>query len=93
MGIIRLSGYLDVPLHRLAQVSEALPEHISLTHEEDGCIKFSVAPCPDVDGRFLVSEAFISQDAFDAHQMRTHKSDWAKITDGIERHFTITEDA
>ena len=93
MGIIRLKGHIDVPTDRLDAVTAALSEHIALTHEEDGCLYFSVAPSPDNETRFIVSEAFKSQEAFDFHQVRTQRSEWAKVTKGIERHFEIKEDS
>ncbi|GLQ34467.1 hypothetical protein GCM10007939_07500 [Amylibacter marinus] len=92
MSVIRVTGHIDVPSDRLSAVQEAMAEHISLTHEEEGCLFFSITPCPDVAGRFLVSEAFKSQEDFDQHQIRTHKSHWGKVTSGIARNFTIQED-
>jgi len=42
-----------------------------------------------VKGRFLVSEAFVDQQAFDAHQARAKVSDWAKASQGIPREYSI----
>ncbi len=86
---VYLDGYLDVPEERWTSVREALTEHIALTHAEPGCIKFEVAPCPDVERRLLVSEIFENQAAFDAHQARAKASAWAQSSAGIPRHYTV----
>ena len=86
-GNFRLEGYIDVPAERCDAVSEALKEHIRLTREEPGCLFFNVDPCTDVTGRFLVSEAFVDRKAFEAHQSRSQASEWAKMSDGLERKF------
>jgi quinol monooxygenase YgiN len=88
---IRLHGYVDVPPDRLADVTDALVHHIRLTRAEAGCISFEVIPCTDVVGRFLVAEEFESRAAFDNHQSRTGRSDWAQITAGLPRKYKITE--
>ena len=86
-GTFRLEGYIEVPLERIAEVEAALGEHIALTRAEPGCIFFNVDPCPEVAGRFLVSEAFAGKDAFDAHQSRASASPWAKVSAGIPREY------
>jgi quinol monooxygenase YgiN len=88
-GTVTLTGYIDVPPERMDGVQAALSTHIELTLAEPGCLRFDVSPCPDVEGRFLVAEAFVDQQAFDAHQARTKASDWAKVTDGIPREYSI----
>jgi quinol monooxygenase YgiN len=89
-GNIILNGHIDVPPERLDAVAAALPDHIALTRAEPGCLFFDVRPCPDVAGRFLVSERFTDQAAFDAHQARAKASPWAEVTDGIPRDYQIT---
>ena len=91
-GRVFLNGYIDVPEDRLEAVRTALPEHIALTRQEDGCLSFEVAPDDTVPGRFMVSESFASQAAFDAHQTRTRNSKWFEITQGIPREYTITSE-
>ena len=86
-GTYRLEGYIDVPLERLEAIETALQEHIRLTREEPGCIYFNVDPCPDNQGRFIVSEAFVDEAAFAFHQERGGNSPWAKISEGIPRNF------
>lgn len=88
-GAILLDGHIDVPAERLAAVEAALPEHVRLTHDEPGCIYFSVTVCPDVAGRFMVSEIFVNQTAFDTHQARGAASVWAEVTRGIPRQYKI----
>lgn len=88
---IVLTGYLDVPGDRLAAVSAALPAHIALTREEPGCLAFDVTPDPEIPGRFNVAERFASRADFDAHQARMASSPWANVTEGIPRHYQITE--
>lgn len=93
MGVaacIYLAGFIDVPAERYEAVLAALPKHIALTEAESGCISFSVTPDPNIEGRLLVSEVFVDQAAFDAHQARTQVSDWARITQGIARHYDIS---
>lgn len=86
---IYLDGHIDVPTERMAAVSAALADHIALTRAEPGCLKFEVTPCSAVSGRFLVSEIFTDQSAFDAHQNRTRASSWFRVTEGIARDYTI----
>lgn len=88
---IQLTGYIDVPLARIGDVSAALPEHIRLTRLETGCLGFEVELDPKHQGRFLVSELFASRPDFDAHQNRTQNSEWARVTQGIARSYSISE--
>lgn len=91
-GRVYLTGYLEVPTDRWQAVREALPTHIKLTRAEAGCIAFEVTEDQQHSGRLLVSEVFENQAAFDAHQARTRQSAWFKVTEGIERHYSITTD-
>lgn len=89
MGKVFLTGYLEVPADRLEAVQAALPAHIALTRQEPGCLAFSVTRSPDDSTHFLVSETFTNQAAFEAHQQRTQTSNWARITAGLARHYSI----
>jgi len=91
MTKIHLTGHMDVPDDRIKAVSQAVGEHIALTRAEAGCLSFEVTPCPEVEGRFLVAETFENRAAFDAHQTRAGASTWARITAGLPRDYTITE--
>ncbi len=88
---IHLTGHIDVPADRLDEVKTALPEHIRLTRLEKGCISFNVSPDPHTSGRFNVAETFACRADFDQHQNRTKNSDWARITTGIPRSYSISE--
>ncbi len=86
---IRLTGHMDVSADRLASIEAALVEHKALTRAEPGCISFSVEPCDQVAGRFLVSELFRDPGSFEAHQARVKASDWGRISAGIPRSYKI----
>lgn len=86
-GSFRLEGHIDVPADRIAQVSEALKDHIKLTREEEGCIFFNVDACTKVEGRFLVSEAFVDDAAFQFHQERAGQSAWAEASKDVTRDY------
>ena len=88
-GKVYLDGYLEVPPDRAAAVAEALPDHITLTRAEPGCLAFDVTPSPSDPTRFLVSEIFADRAAFEAHQARAKASAWAEVTSGLKRHYTI----
>lgn len=88
-GRVYLDGYLDVPAERWGAVREALEDHIALTLQEPGCIKFQVVPCADIERRLLVSEIFEDQQAFEAHQARAKTSPWAEISAGIPREYAM----
>lgn len=83
----RLEGHIDVPADRIAQVSEALKDHINLTRAEEGCIFFNVDKCDKIEGRFLVSEAFVDEAAFQFHQERAGASPWAKASKDVPRDY------
>ena len=86
---VMLTGYMDGPSERLNAVKDALIEHINLTRAEKGCILFEVREDDAHPGRFLVSEVFENQKAFDAHQNRTRNSDWFNVTEGLPRNYSI----
>lgn len=88
---IRLEGVLIVPPERVAEVAEALPRHIALTRAEPGCLSFEVTSDPEDSGLFHVRELFRDRAAFDAHQDRAARSDWAAVTKGLRRDYTISE--
>ena len=88
---IHLNGHLDVPQERWESVMQALPEHIALTHAEEGCISFEVVPSEQIKHRLMVAEVFQDRASFDAHQTRTKASSWFEITADIPREYEITE--
>ncbi len=87
---VTLTGHINVPADRLDAVRTALPEHIRLTRAEPGCLSFDVTEDPATPGRFAVAEEFTDSEAFRAHQARAGASDWARVSDGVPRHYTVT---
>ncbi|WP_295836765.1 DUF4440 domain-containing protein [uncultured Microbacterium sp.] len=89
-GEVTLTGEL-----RCADAGEAervrahLDEHIALTRAETGCLAFDVTPAA-TDGVWRVSERFVDETAFDAHQRRVAQSTWGRETAGIERAYVVT---
>jgi quinol monooxygenase YgiN len=67
-----------------------LADHIALTRAEPGCLSFEVLEDANIPGQFNVSEAFVDQAAFDAHQARTETSAWFMVTQGIPQDYSIT---
>lgn len=88
---IVLTGHMDVPPDRIDAVMAALPHHIALTRAEPGCLSFDVNPAPDTPFRLVVSERFKSRADFEAHQARIKGTHWAEVTQGIARHYKVTE--
>jgi len=88
MTRVRLTGRLICTTSEDAALVRAfLPAHISASRAEPGCIRFDVTQesCGLV---WAVSEEFVSEAAFDAHQMRTKASPWGSATAHITRDFT-----
>ena len=82
-----ISGFADVPPEDRADFARALPEHSRLTNAEPGCHYFRVTPHPNIEGRYLVEEAFDDEAAYQAHGIRTHQTEWAQITRNIKRSY------
>lgn len=84
---VRLTGWLRCKNAIEAEtVARHLPEHVRLTRAEPGCIEFSIEATPD-PLVWSVSERFVDAAAFQAHQARTHGSEWFRATLGITRDF------
>jgi len=90
---ITLKGFITVPVDRLEHVRSALPQHILLTREEPGCLFFDVTENATIIGQFDVYEEFSNRASFEAHQQRGARSNWAHVTKGIARQYTISEDS
>ena len=73
-----------------AVVSALLPDHVSLSRAEPGCLTFSVTPT-DSPLVWTLDETFADRDAFDAHQTRTRTSVWYRVTAHLPRNFLVTE--
>ncbi len=87
--MIRLHGQMLCPPARRAEVRAALPAHIRLTRAEPGCMAFEVT---ETETGFAVREAFATRADLAAHQDRVLRSAWGRITAGLPRDYTITED-
>lgn len=90
MTQVTLQGYIQVPEADHEAVAAALPEHITLTRQEPGCVSFEVTADEAHPGRYVVNEVFASPQAFRAHQHRVNGSPWWEITRNVARHYTIT---
>jgi putative acetyltransferase len=89
--MVKLNGLLIcVSKEEVRMVIELLPEHIELTHQEEGCISFEVKQCLDP---FIweVLEVFDSMKSFKHHQSRTASSIWGVKTQNIKRQYKISE--
>lgn len=75
--------------HERDQVIAGLEQHIALTRAEAGCLAFEVVQTTD-PMVWTVSERFTDAAAFEAHQIRTAVSDWARLTKGIARDYATT---
>ncbi|MEP3348619.1 MAG: antibiotic biosynthesis monooxygenase [Marinomonas sp.] len=91
MNKISLSGYIEVPREDLEAVESELPNHIALTHQEAGCITFTVTQNTDNPYRFDVYEEFTDKASFEKHQARVKASYWGEVTQKVERFYTISE--
>ena len=69
-------------------VAEYLPEHITSTRAEPGCISFKVTPTDD-PLVWRVEERFEYELAFRARQERVARREWGRMTAGIERRYSM----
>jgi len=89
MGVT-VKGHIVIPAEQVEALRPALLEHRRLTLAEPGCLKFEVTESPERPGHFQLSEAFVDAAAFRAHQARTAASDWARLSAGLERQFSVS---
>ncbi|MDO6594360.1 putative quinol monooxygenase [Neptuniibacter sp. 1_MG-2023] len=92
MPKVILQGFILVPDSDLERVKRELPKHEKLTLEESGCLVFMVTPDLVNRNKFNVYEEFVSRMAFDHHQARVRSSIWGEVTQGVERHYQISEE-
>ncbi|MGB0370557.1 MAG: putative quinol monooxygenase [Opitutales bacterium] len=89
---MKVEGHIQFPQGANLQIIKlALDKHIELTRAEPGCILFEVTAHSEIRGRFNVKEEFESKEAFELHQERTQKSEWAEVSNNGLRHYTIHE--
>lgn len=86
MNDISVTGLLVCATEAEAEVVRVhLPKHIDLTRAEPGCLSFEVDPTDALTWR--VSERFVDEASFTAHQARTRASAWGIATTTIERRY------
>ncbi len=91
MGKVILQGHIIVPGEDIEQVIKALPDHITLTRAEAGCLVFRVEQDSTDPHRFEVYEEFADPAAFTRHQDRVATSPWGTRTKDVTRHYQVTE--
>lgn len=91
MAKITVEGYIVVPMEQLAEIEQALQQHIELTRREPGCTVFRVTLNAQQPNRFDVYEEFADKEAFALHQVRSKSSYWGKVSKEVERYYEITE--
>jgi quinol monooxygenase YgiN len=89
---IVLKGYINIPDDDLDAVKDALPLHIRLTQQEEGCLVFKVEEDRLNPNIFNVYEEFSNKKSFQAHQERVRESEWRSVTKNITRHYQILEE-
>lgn len=88
-GKVALSGKLICASSDEARlIRQFLPEHVRMTRLEPGCLSFEVTETDD-PLVWLVEELFADPAAFEAHQVRTKASEWARETAAIRRDYSI----
>ncbi|KAA9006683.1 putative quinol monooxygenase [Histidinibacterium aquaticum] len=88
--MIAVTGHLYCADESEAEVVRAhLPEHMRLTKQEPGCLKFEVEQVDPLT--WSVDERFADRDSFEAHKARAGGSDWGRATAGIDRNFDVSE--
>lgn len=89
--MLELTGYIRVPKSDLEAVLNELPNHISLTLAETGCLAFSVTQRAFEPLVFDVAERFTNRTSFEYHQARVKTSTWGHITKQVERYYQVQE--
>ena len=87
VGKILLTGTMICAPHEVEHVLALLPEHIRLSRAEPGCLHFDLWQDEVRPTEFHVSEVFRSEAAFEAHQDRSRRSDWFRVTGHMARDF------
>lgn len=87
MSKILLTGHMSCAAHEVEAVLSVMEEHIRLSRAEPGCLQFELWQDELTPTRFNVSEVFRDAAAFEAHQARTERSDWFRVTGHMARDF------
>ena len=89
--MITLTGNLICTVPQDADiVAQYLPDHITLSRAEPGCLWFRVNQSAD-PLIWTMDEGFVDASAFAAHQSRTRASVWGQATAHIKRDFQLGE--
>ncbi|MDN3311747.1 antibiotic biosynthesis monooxygenase [Microbacterium oryzae] len=89
MSVVRLTGQLVCKSEvESTLVAKNLPEHVSLTRREPGCLAFDVTRSSD-PLVWNVDEQFADDRAFRTHQERVASSEWGRVTADAERRYSI----
>ena len=87
MSKVILEGYVIASDSELSAVKNELANHIQLTRQEEGCLVFEVTQDHKNANRFNVYEEFVSQEAFNVHQLRLSNTEWGKVSSRLEKHY------
>lgn len=90
MKKIVLKGFIIVPAADLAAVLDELPNHVSNTISEKGCLVFDVSQDAVDQHKLHVYEEFESKLAFEQHQARVASAKWGAVAQHCERHYEVT---
>ena len=89
--MITLTGTLTCPKPDDLKIVESyLPDHITLSRAEPGCLRFDAVQTTD-PMVWQIDETYIDTAAFEAHQTRNRASIWWQKSQSIVRDFKITE--
>lgn len=88
-GTVRLHGVLRcADAEEARTVTRHLPQHLTLTRAEPGCLSFRVEPSAE-PLVWEVAEEFADAGAFRAHQQRVAASAWGRATADIAREYPV----
>ncbi len=88
MTKVLLTGTMTCAPSEVEDVLALMDEHIRKTRAEPGCLEFELWQDELTPTRFHVNEVFVSEVAFEAHQDRTQRSDWFRVTHHMSRDFS-----
>lgn len=89
--MITLTGTLTCPTPDDLKIVETyLPDHITLSRAEPGCVRFDAVQTAD-PMVWQIDETYTDKAAFEAHQTRNRASIWWQKSQGLVRDFKITE--
>ncbi|MGI9324620.1 MAG: putative quinol monooxygenase [Pseudomonadales bacterium] len=91
MKKVVLEVHIEVPKEDLAALLVELPNHLSVTKNEAGCLEFQVKQRVSRPCVFDVYEEFENKDAFDLHQSRVRESKWGEINLRATRHYQVNQ--